>query len=172
MEFIDALKKEIRISVAHTAADYEQACEAFSRGARQVTHLYNAMLPLTHRSPGVIGAACERDEVMPELICDGIHIHPSVIRATFKMFGADRILLISDSMMGKSCHADSGRGDRRIGHEPVRLHALCGQGGGDSACGRGALCDGESGTGNRGGPDPRQHCDRKIRGFCGDGPGA
>ncbi len=99
MEFIDALKKEIRISVAHTAADYEQACEAFSRGARQVTHLYNAMLPLTHRSPGVIGAACERDEVMPELICDGIHIHPSVIRATFKMFGADRVILISDSMM-------------------------------------------------------------------------
>ncbi len=99
LAFIDEVKGEVRVSVAHTAADYDTAVRAFAHGAGQVTHLYNAMPPLTHRAPGVIGAACDREDVMPELICDGVHIHPSVIRATFKMFGADRILLISDSMM-------------------------------------------------------------------------
>ncbi len=97
MEFIDACKDEVVISVAHTTADYDTAKEAFARGARQVTHLYNAMPPFTHRAPGVIGAACDSD-CRVELICDGVHVHPSVIRATFKMFGDDRIILISDSM--------------------------------------------------------------------------
>lgn len=99
LSFIDAVKDEVRLSVAHTAADYDTAMEAFARGARQVTHLYNAMPPFTHRAPGVIGAAYDSRAVTPELICDGVHIHPSVIRATFQMFGAERMILISDSMM-------------------------------------------------------------------------
>lgn len=99
MEFIEALKDEVVLSVAHTTADYDTAKKAFDAGARQVTHLYNAMPSFTHRAPGVIGAACENDEVKAELICDGVHVHPSVIRATFKMFGDDRIVMISDSMM-------------------------------------------------------------------------
>lgn len=98
MEFIDELRDEVRISIAHTAADYDTAAEAIRHGARQVTHLYNAMQPFAHRAPGVIGAACDSEEVMPELICDGVHIHPSVIRTTFKMFGAERMILISDSL--------------------------------------------------------------------------
>ena len=97
MEFIDACKEEVVISVAHTTADYDTAKEAFDRGAKQVTHLYNAMPPFSHRAPGVIGAACDSD-CNVELICDGVHVHPAVIRATFKMFGDDRIILISDSM--------------------------------------------------------------------------
>lgn len=99
LEFIDALKDEVRISIAHTAADYDEAKAAFDHGASQVTHLFNAMNPLTHRAPGVIGAASENENVFAELICDGVHIHPSAIRAAFKMFGDDRIILISDSMM-------------------------------------------------------------------------
>lgn len=99
MEFIDTVKDKVRISIAHTAADYDTAVQAIQHGARQVTHLYNAMQPFTHRAPGVIGAACDEEEVMPELICDGVHIHPSVIRTTFKMFGGNRMILISDSMM-------------------------------------------------------------------------
>ena len=98
METIDELAGEVRISVAHTEADYDTACEAFRRGARQVTHLYNAMPPLSHRAPGVIGAALDHDNVTVELIADGVHIHPSVVRATFKMF-ENRVILISDSMM-------------------------------------------------------------------------
>ena len=99
MEFIDVLKDEVAISIAHTTADYEIADEAYRRGARQVTHLYNAMPPFTHRNPGVIGAACDHETVFAELITDGIHIHPAAVRTTFKMFGDDRIILISDSMM-------------------------------------------------------------------------
>lgn len=98
METIDAIAGEVRVSIAHTEADYETASEAFRRGARQVTHLYNAMPPLSHRAPGVIGAASDNDAVAVELIADGVHVHPAVVRATFKMF-ENRVVLISDSMM-------------------------------------------------------------------------
>lgn len=96
---IRELKDEVVLSIAHTNADYEQAQAAIDAGATHVTHLYNAMSPYTHRSPGVIGAACDNDNVHVELICDGIHVHPCVVRNTFKMFTDDRIILISDSMM-------------------------------------------------------------------------
>lgn len=90
--------ENITISVGHTAADYETAAAAFSAGARQVTHLYNGMLPLHHRNPAVIGAAFDSPETKVELICDGIHIHPSVVRATFQLFGKERVILISDTL--------------------------------------------------------------------------
>lgn len=76
METIDELAGEVRISIAHTTADYDTACEAFKHGARQVTHLYNAMPPFSHRAPGVIGAAFDNDNVAVELIADGVHVHP------------------------------------------------------------------------------------------------
>ena len=98
MEFIDEMKDDVVISIAHTTADFDIADEAIRRGVSHITHLYNAMPPFTHRAPGVIGAARDHEKVHPELICDGIHIHPSVVRATFEMFGADRMILISDSM--------------------------------------------------------------------------
>lgn len=98
MDFIREVKDEAVVSIAHSAADYQTAATAFATGASHVTHLYNAMPPFGHREPGVIGAAQDADHVHVELICDGVHIHPSVIRATFKLFGQDRIILISDSM--------------------------------------------------------------------------
>ncbi len=99
MEFISQLKEQVVISLAHTLADYDIAKEAFRRGARHVGHLFNAMPPFTHRAPGVIGAVFDSPQCYVELITDGVHIHPSVVRAVFKMFGHDRIVLISDSMM-------------------------------------------------------------------------
>lgn len=98
MAFIKELKDQVAISIAHTCADYDTALEAFNNGAKQVTHLYNAMPPFSHRAPGVVGAASDSEKVKVELICDGVHVEPSVIRATFKIFGDDRIILISDSM--------------------------------------------------------------------------
>ena len=98
MEFIRKMQSEVQISLGHTAADYECASEAMALGAHHVTHLYNAMQPLAHREPGLIGAACDDEQCMAEMICDGIHIHPATVRQTFKMFGDDRIILISDSM--------------------------------------------------------------------------
>lgn len=98
LSFIEQLKNETVISIAHTTADYDTAQKAIEAGASHVTHLYNAMPPFTHRAPGVIGAAADNTNVFVELICDGIHIHPSVVRSTFKLFGDKRICLISDSM--------------------------------------------------------------------------
>ncbi len=98
MNFIRENSGRINISIAHTAADYDTAKEAIACGASQLTHTYNAMPPFTHRAPGPIGAVADDAHCMAELICDGIHIHPAVVRITFKIFGDDRIILISDSM--------------------------------------------------------------------------
>ena len=98
MEFIEAVEGDVTVSLAHTTADYDTAMEAFRLGARQVTHLFNAMPPFSHRAPGVVGAALDTPLCNVELICDGVHIHPSVVRAVFKMFGAKRVILISDTM--------------------------------------------------------------------------
>ncbi|MBD5535598.1 MAG: N-acetylglucosamine-6-phosphate deacetylase [Lachnospiraceae bacterium] len=95
---IEECHEEFRFSVAHTEADYDTAMAAFSAGADHVTHLFNAMPPFTHRSPGVIGAAFDTPSCFVELICDGVHITPSAIRAAFRLFGEERIVLISDSM--------------------------------------------------------------------------
>lgn len=97
IDFIRSVKDTV-VSIGHTAADYDTAAAAFSAGARQATHLYNGMLPLHHRNPAVIGAAFDSPETKVELICDGIHIHPSVIRATFQLFGKERVILISDTL--------------------------------------------------------------------------
>lgn len=107
MECIEAIYDKVRVSLAHTNADFDTAKEAFEKGACHVTHLYNAMPPYTHRAPGVIGAACDNEKVMVELICDGVHSHPATVRTTFKMFGDDRIIFISDSMM--ACGLEDGQ---------------------------------------------------------------
>lgn len=98
VEFIGKMKDKVNLSLAHTNADYDTAMKAFGAGANHAVHLYNAMPAFTHRAPGVVGAVSDSEHVNAELICDGVHIHPSVVRATFKMLGAGRIVLISDSM--------------------------------------------------------------------------
>ncbi|MBQ6843314.1 MAG: N-acetylglucosamine-6-phosphate deacetylase [Agathobacter sp.] len=107
MDCIEKISDKVTVSMAHTAADWDIATEAIKKGAKHVTHLYNAMPPYSHRAPGVIGAACDNEQVMVELICDGIHSHPSTVRTTFKMFGDDRIVLISDSM--EACGLEDGQ---------------------------------------------------------------
>lgn len=98
LEFIREMHDEVRISVAHTCADYQQAHDAFAAGARHVTHLCNAMPPLLHRAPGPIAAAFDAPQVSVELICDGVHIHPAMVRCMFGLFGDDRVILVSDTM--------------------------------------------------------------------------
>lgn len=98
MEFIREMKGKVRISLAHTNADYDTAKEAFDTGADHAVHLFNAMSPFSHRAPGVVGAVGDCSHVTAELICDGVHLHPSMVRAAFRMLGKERIVLISDSM--------------------------------------------------------------------------
>lgn len=117
MEFIDEVKGKVVVSLAHTASDYDTAREAIEHGASHATHLYNAMPPMNHRNPGVIGAVRDSSECHVELICDGVHIHPSVIRATYAMFGAERIILISDSMRATGLED----GEYTLGGQPVMV---------------------------------------------------
>lgn len=96
--FIRRISARTGVSLAHTDADYETALRAFRAGASHVVHLYNAMPDMLHRAPGVIGAAADTPEADAELICDGIHVHPSAVRNALRMFGPDRIVFISDSL--------------------------------------------------------------------------
>lgn len=113
--FIRQASKECVVSVAHTTAGYDIAKEAFERGASHVTHLFNAMPSFHHRDPGVIGAAIENKNVYVELICDGVHIHPAMVRTAFSLFGADRICMISDSMMAAGmCDGEYSLGGQKV----------------------------------------------------------
>lgn len=96
IEFIKKYSKNKVISLAHTSCNYELAGKAFDAGANHITHMFNAMNGLHHRDPGIIGAMSDY-EVNAELIADGIHIHPSVLRMMFKL-DSKKIVLISDSM--------------------------------------------------------------------------
>lgn len=96
LEFIKENKERFTISLAHTACTFEQAREAVEAGATHVTHLFNAMRPLQHREPGLVGAVSAFG-LNAEIICDGIHIHPAVIELMFKAV-PDQMILISDSI--------------------------------------------------------------------------
>ena len=97
-EFVEKASKLCTVSVAHTDSDYDHAKMAFDAGATHLTHLYNGMPSIHHRNPGVIPAAAENPNVRAEIICDGLHIHPSSVRLAFQLFGADRMIIISDAL--------------------------------------------------------------------------
>ena len=103
--FIRAAHTRCTVSVAHTDAGYSEAAAAFRAGASHLTHLFNCMPPIHHRNPGVIGAASEQDHVTAELICDGLHIHPSAVRMAFRLFPG-RICLVSDAL--RCCGMEDG----------------------------------------------------------------
>ena len=114
--FIRQAAQDCVVSIAHTDANYDQAKSGIQAGASHLTHLYNAMNSLHHRDPGPIAACAEEENVMAELICDGIHIHPAAVRAAFKLFPG-RICLISDSM--RACGMPEGESD--LGGQKVFL---------------------------------------------------
>ena len=115
-EFIRAASRVCTVSLAHTCADYDTACAAFAAGADHVTHLFNAMPPFGHRDPGVVGAAADCARYV-ELIADGVHLHPAVVRAAFRLFGPERICLVSDSM--RACGLADG--DYTLGGQAVTV---------------------------------------------------
>lgn len=110
-EFIKTVSQKAIVSIGHTAADSKQCQRAIDLGARHITHLYNAMTAMTHREAGVVGTALDNDSVTCELICDGEHICPAVLRNTFDILGEDRACVISDSMRG----AGLGTGEFELG---------------------------------------------------------
>ena len=97
-----AADRGIVASVGHSAADAAGAVHAFDAGARMVTHLFNAMSGMDHRSPGVATAALLDDRVTAGLIADGVHVHPDLIRLAFQVKGPERIALVTDAVGWRS----------------------------------------------------------------------
>ena len=116
-EFVEKASKLCTVSVAHTDSDYDHAKTAFERGATHLTHLYNAMPGIHHRKPGVIPAAAEDPHVRAELICDGMHVHPASVRLAFRIFGGERMILVSDAL--RCCGMPDG--EYELGGQPVFL---------------------------------------------------
>ncbi len=116
--FIREAGRDMAVSIGHTDADYGTAKAAIANGASRLTHMFNAMPPLSHRAPGPIGAAAEEGHCMAELICDGVHVHPSAVRAAFSLFGKERVIFISDSMRA----AGLGNGAYDLGGQEVRVN--------------------------------------------------
>lgn len=99
LELISYLKdKNTVVSLGHTNATYEQAQAAIDAGATSGTHTYNAMTPLTHRAPGVVGAVMINDSVYAELILDGVHVNYAAAKALLRTKGKDKLILITDSL--------------------------------------------------------------------------
>ena len=113
-EFIRHASKKATVSIGHTAANAEETAEAIKNGVNHATHLFNAMTPMTHREAGVVGIAFDSN-ITCELICDGAHICPTVLRNAFKLLGENRACVISDSMRG----AGLGNGEFELGGQTV-----------------------------------------------------
>jgi len=93
----------VRVSIGHTNSTYEQALEAIGWGITHATHCFNAMPPLHHREPGTLGAIAESPQVMGEVIADGVHVHPAVVKILVKALGSDRTIVITDALSAAGC---------------------------------------------------------------------
>jgi N-acetylglucosamine-6-phosphate deacetylase len=94
----EAAARGVTVSAGHTDATYDQALEAVAGGVRHVTHAFNAMRPLGHREPGMLGAALTVPELACELVADNIHVHPAVMRLLLAAKGADGVVLVTDAV--------------------------------------------------------------------------
>ena len=105
-----------RVSLGHSGATFDEAVAGIEAGATQATHLFNRMPPLAHRAPGLAGAVLGRDELAAEVICDGVHVHPAVIRMAFGAKRPERVMAITDGTAGAGMPrgSESLIGGRRI----------------------------------------------------------
>jgi len=93
-----AVEAGVVVALGHSGATYDEAVAAVAAGASHVTHCFNAMRPLHHREPGLPGAAVDLPDVTVEVIADGVHLHPAVVRMLWRACGADRVCLVSDAV--------------------------------------------------------------------------
>jgi len=101
LEFIDlGVEKDVEFSIGHSGASYEQVVEAANHGLKQATHLYNGMLGIHHRNPGTVGAILTDNRIFAQIITDGIHVHPAMVKLAVMAKGISRIILITDSIRG------------------------------------------------------------------------
>jgi len=105
-------------SIGHSDSTYDQVGEAIEAGASHITHLYNGMRGLHHREPGVLGAAYLRDELFVELITDGIHCRPEMVKLAYDQITSERMILITDSLRAKWLK----NGTYDLGGQPVHVN--------------------------------------------------
>jgi N-acetylglucosamine-6-phosphate deacetylase len=118
-ELLGQLVREgMHVSLGHSGATWEQAQAAFKSGAARVTHLFNRMRPMAHREPGLVGAALADEAVVVELIGDGQHIHPAIMRTVWAAKGAARVAAVTDGTAGSGLPRGSITG---LGGKPVRV---------------------------------------------------
>jgi N-acetylglucosamine-6-phosphate deacetylase len=108
----------IRVSLGHSGATFDQAQAAIAAGACQATHLFNRMSPMTHRDPGLVGAMLASDDIAAEIICDGEHVHPSVIGVAIAAKGVDRVIAITDGTAGSGLPAGT---RAMLGGQPITV---------------------------------------------------
>ena len=125
LEVIEACRRRgTAVAAGHTDATYDQLLDAVARGVRHVTHTFNAMPSLHHRDPGPVAAAIDANEVTVELIADGVHVHPAMMRLLYAACGADRVVLVTDAMHATGMSTETfPLGDRivKVGTDAVRL---------------------------------------------------
>ena len=93
-----ATRRGVRVSLGHSDATAEQTLAAIEAGATSATHTFNAMRPLEHREPGILGTVLTDDRIYAELICDGIHVSPAVVKLWWRAKGAERAILVTDAI--------------------------------------------------------------------------
>ena len=109
----------LRVSLGHSGASYDEAQAAIAAGARHATHLFNRMPPLDHRKPGLVGAILQAEEVAAELICDGVHIHPALIRTAVSAKRPSRMMAITDATAGAGLPAGT---RTRLGDQAITVN--------------------------------------------------
>jgi N-acetylglucosamine-6-phosphate deacetylase len=106
------------VSLGHSGASYDEALAGVEAGARQATHLFNRMTPINHRQPGLAAAVLEREEIVAEVVCDGVHVHPSMVRLALSAKQPSHVMAITDATAG----AGLPRGARTtIGGRPITV---------------------------------------------------
>ncbi len=115
LDFAKAVCGEVTVSAAHTAASFEQMQAGLAAGFSHGTHLFNAMPPIQNRAPGAVTALLASSTATAEMICDGFHNHPAVVRMAQRLLGADRFAVVSDAMRA----AGTGDGEFRLGGQTV-----------------------------------------------------
>ncbi len=103
----DLVSRGVAVSLGHSGATYEQALKGIDAGASQATHLFNRMTPLGHRAPGLAAAVLESTRVTVEVVCDGVHVHPAMVRLAFAIKGASGMMAITDGTAGAGLPAGS-----------------------------------------------------------------
>ncbi len=96
----EGVKNGIEFAIGHSGATYEQVIEAADHGVRQATHIFNGMVGLHHRDPGTVGGILADDRIYAQVICDGVHIHPAVVKTLIRAKGSSRVILITDAIRG------------------------------------------------------------------------